>query len=242
MPRSATIIAEAPLFKPGALPAVIVPSLRKAGRSLARLSIVVSGLLLSSLSKTFTPLWPRTSTGVISSLNLPAACAAAKRCCDRNAQRSCSSRVIWRDLAKIFGVPAGMFAGKRVVEAVAQHAVVELRVAHAVAPSPVGDEVGRHVHVLHAAGDRAVEHAEHDLLRGGGDALRAGAADAVDRHGGNIDRYAAVDGGLPRRVHLVAGLDDIAHHHRADFRRVKFRTRQHGFDGDRRPSPGPIQS
>ena len=66
---------------------------------------------------------------------------------------------------KVLGVPAGMFTGKGVVEAIAQHAVVHLSVAHPIAPAAVGDEIWSHVHVLHAAGDRAVEHAEHDLLR-----------------------------------------------------------------------------
>ena len=64
-------------------------------------------------------------------------------------------------------------------------------------------------------------------------ALRAGAADAVDRHGGNIDRYAAMDGGLPRRIHFVAGLDHIAHHDCSDFRRIEFRAGQHRLDGHR---------
>ena len=40
------------------IPAVIVPSLRKAGRSFPCLSSVVSGLLFSSLSKTFTAFLP----------------------------------------------------------------------------------------------------------------------------------------------------------------------------------------
>jgi hypothetical protein len=125
-----------------------------------------------------------------------------------------------------------MLAGKRIVEAIAQHAVVELRVAHAVAPPAVGDKVWRHVHVLHPAGNGTVEHAEHDLLRGRGDPLCTGAAHAVDRHGGNIDRYPAIDGGLPRRIHLVAGLDHIAHHHRSDLFRVEFRAVQHRPDGN----------
>ena len=41
------------------------------------------------------PLRLAISTAAISSLNLPAACAALKRCCERAAQRSWSSRVTW---------------------------------------------------------------------------------------------------------------------------------------------------
>ena len=87
--RSATIIAAAPLFNPGALPAVIVPSGRNAGLSLRerlerRLRAVVLRPCRSS-ADLFVPDFhgrrspPRTR---------PAACAAAKRCCDRSAQRS----------------------------------------------------------------------------------------------------------------------------------------------------------
>jgi hypothetical protein len=38
---------------------------------------------------------------------------------------------------------------------------------------------------------------------------------------GNADRNAALDRRLPRRIHAVAGLDDISHHHAADARRVE---------------------
>jgi len=88
-------MAAAPLLRPGALPAVIVPSLRKAGSSLARLSAVVSGRLCSSLANSSSPLRVLIRTGTISASNLPAAWAAAKRCCERRAQRSCSARAIW---------------------------------------------------------------------------------------------------------------------------------------------------
>ena len=56
------------------------------------------------------------------------------------------------------------------------------------------------------------------LLRSRGDRLRARAADAIDRHRGHGDGNAAVERRLPGRVHAVAGLDDVAHHHAADAR------------------------
>ena len=90
--RSATIIAAAPLFRPGALPAVIVPSSRNAGRSLASTSNVVSGRGASSATNASIPFLPRISTAMISSLNLPAFWAALKRCCERSAKRSCAAR------------------------------------------------------------------------------------------------------------------------------------------------------
>jgi hypothetical protein len=98
--RSAMIIAAAPLLSPGAFPAVIVPSLRKAGFSLPRLSSVVSGRLCSSLAKLSGPLRPLISTATISASNLPAACAAEKRFWERSAHRSCWSRLIWYFVAK----------------------------------------------------------------------------------------------------------------------------------------------
>ena len=83
-----TIIAAAPLFRPGALPAVMVPSLRKAGRSLARLVERRVGAIVLVLLKDPGLFRSQSSTGTISSVNLPAACAAAKRFCERSAQRS----------------------------------------------------------------------------------------------------------------------------------------------------------
>ena len=80
--------AAAPELSPGALPAVMLPSLRKAGRSLARESAVVSGRLCSSFRKVTGPFRLGTCTGVISASNNPAAWAAEKRVCERSAQAS----------------------------------------------------------------------------------------------------------------------------------------------------------
>src|SRR5216684_4086587 len=75
--------------------ALLGPSL-----SAASASRVVPGRLCSSLSKTVGPLRPASSIGRISSLNLPAAWAAPKRCCVRSAHWSCASRVIWNWAAR----------------------------------------------------------------------------------------------------------------------------------------------
>ncbi len=140
---------------------------------------------------------------------------------------------------EVFGVPSGMFTGKGVVKAVHQHRVEYLCVAHAVSPAPGAHEVRGTVHVLHAAGDRAIDQAKHHLLRGAGNRLRTRAADAVDRQRRNLDRNAAIDGRLPGRVHLVAGLDHVAHDDRVDiagceFRTLKRRADHHGAEIDRR--------
>jgi len=66
---------------------------------------------------------------------------------------------IARDLKfrhQILRHPAGVAIRKGVIEPVAQHRVEDLSIAHAIAPAPAAHEVGRGVHVLHAAGDRRI--------------------------------------------------------------------------------------
>ena len=81
---SASTIAAAPLFKPGALPAVIVPSLRKAGFSAASVSSVVSGRLCSSLSNASAPCG-RALRRRRSRRRIAGGLRRAKRCCERSA-------------------------------------------------------------------------------------------------------------------------------------------------------------
>ena len=84
----------APSLMPEALPAVTVPSLAKAGRSLASASSVVPWRGCSSASTVTGPLRVSIVTGTISSLNRPAFCAASALFCEARANLSCSSRVI----------------------------------------------------------------------------------------------------------------------------------------------------
>ena len=92
---SASTMAAAASFSPGALPAVMVPFGRNAGLSRARSIDGPPTSIISTASASVTPFLPETSTATICDLKLPSACAAAKRCCDRKAQRSCASRVTW---------------------------------------------------------------------------------------------------------------------------------------------------
>ena len=119
-----------------------------------------------------------------------------------------------------------MLIGESVVQAISQHAVVDLGIAHTVPPTPAEHQVGRSVHILHAAGNRAIHHAEHDFLGGRDDRLSTGATHAVHRHGGHFDRQSAKDGGLSRRIYLVAGLYDIAHNDGLNLGGVKLSSRQ----------------
>jgi hypothetical protein len=59
-----------------------------------------------------------------------------------------------------------VLVGKCVIQTVAQHAVVKLAVAHAVAPTRATDEIRRLIHILHATGCRNVDIAEQNVLCG----------------------------------------------------------------------------
>ncbi len=89
---------------PEALPAVTVPSFRKAGRSLATVSSTTPGRMYSSLSTTTSPFLPLIVKGMISSLNLPPFWAASALFCEATAKVSCASRVIWNSRATFSAV------------------------------------------------------------------------------------------------------------------------------------------
>jgi hypothetical protein len=90
-----TTTAAAPSLMPLALPAVTLPALSNAGRRPARASALVLVLMYSSAANTTgSPLRCGMLTGTISSLNLPAACAAAAFCWLARASASCMSRVM----------------------------------------------------------------------------------------------------------------------------------------------------
>jgi hypothetical protein len=133
-------------------------------------------------------------------------------------------------LDQVLGMPAGMRVRESVVQPVAQHAVIERAIAHAVAPAASREEIRRLVHVLHAAGHCDVDVAEGNLLRGRDDGLRPGAADAVDRERRDGDRQTGMDGCLPAGIHLGAGLHDIAHDDGFHLVGTKLRARDCGAD------------
>ena len=88
------ITAAAPSLMPEALPAVTVPFLSKAGLKPESASSVLPCLGYSSVSNTKgVPLRCGISSGRISSLNLPAFCAASVFCCEASENASWSARV-----------------------------------------------------------------------------------------------------------------------------------------------------
>src|SRR5579884_1647814 len=88
-----TITAAAPSLMPEAFPAVTVPSLAKAGLSFASASSVVPARIYSSASTVTSPFFVLIVKGAISSLNLPAFCAASALFCDARANSSCCWRL-----------------------------------------------------------------------------------------------------------------------------------------------------
>src|SRR6266403_1779037 len=113
-------------------------------------------------------------------------------------------------------LPAGVLSREGVVETVAQHAVMDLGRTHSVAPSAAVYQIRRTIHVLHTTGDSDIDLACDNLLGGSDDCLGARATNPVDRHRRDGHWNTSLDGGLPRRIHLAAGLDDITHDDAAD--------------------------
>ncbi len=94
--RDDTTSAAPPSFTFDALPAVIVPSVLKAGRSERRDSRLVSRGVSSLITRVTSPLRPFTSTAAISSSNQPSRCARSAFSYEPSANRSWSSRVVPR--------------------------------------------------------------------------------------------------------------------------------------------------
>ena len=123
-------------------------------------------------------------------------------------------------------MPAGVLTGEGIVEPVHQHRIEDLRITHAVTPAPGVHEIGRSIHVLHTAGNCAVDESEHDFLRSASDGLRTRAANPVDRHRGDLDGDATIYCRLSGWIHLVAGLDHVAHDDGTGLTGLKFCTIQ----------------
>ena len=208
---SASTIAAAASFSPGALPAVMVPFGRKAGLSRASVSSVVSGPIVLVLVELCRSLLARHFNRHDLRLEMTGGLRAREPLlrAQRPAVLGLAGDLIFLD--QIFRVPAGVSVRERVVQPVAQHAVIELAVAQAVAPAAARDEIRRKIHVLHAARHRDLDVAQQDLLRRRDDGLRARAANAIDGHRRRRHRQPRMHGGLPGRIYLGAGLHDIAH-------------------------------
>ena len=105
-------------------------------------------------------------------------------------------------LDQVLGMPAGMHVGECVIEAVAQHAVVELAVAHAVAPTGAAMRYGAWSMLSMPPAAATVDIAEQNILRGRDDGLRPRATDPVDGQGRRGHRQSGMDARLTRRIHF----------------------------------------
>ena len=130
------------MFSPGALPAVMVPSGRKAGLSLAKRLERRVGTVVLVVHRSSSGPSGRHSDRDDLAIELPGRLRGGEALLRSRAQRSCASRLTWNFCDQVFGMPAGMLVRKGVVQAVEQHAVVELAVAHAVPQRPRA-KVGR---------------------------------------------------------------------------------------------------
>ena len=134
-----------------------------------------------------------TSTGTISSLNLPAAMAASAFWWLAKENSSACSRVMLYLARQIFGGEAHAEVGVRIV--VHQPGIGrDFVAAH-----------GHHGHGFGAAGDDHFGVAQHDAFGGHGDGLQAGGAEAVDGHGRSFDGQAGAQRGDARDVHALLG-------------------------------------
>ena len=178
-----TTTAQAPSEICEAEPAVMVPSLLNAGRSLPSDSTVVSARTPSSAVTTIgSPLRCGTVTGTTSSSKTPFFQASAARWCERAANASCSSRVRWSAAAlQLLGQQRpSPGAVSLVVQRVVGHRVDERGVAVLEALARLRQQVRGVGHRLHAAGDDDLELAGADQLVGQRDGVEAGEADLVD--------------------------------------------------------------
>jgi hypothetical protein len=119
-------------------------------------------------------------------------------------------------VADLGGLLEHLLPGERVGEAVVDHRVERLGVAHPVAEARVLQQVRRLGHRLHPARDRDVEVADpHGLVD---DARRAQArgADLVDGLARDLLRDAGLDLGLAARDLALAGLEDLPEDHVLD--------------------------
>ena len=208
----ATITAAPPSEICDALPAVMLPALSNAGRSAPSDSAVVPARTpSSSLKRRGSPLRWGISTLTISASNRPSFWARAARSCDVAASSSCAIAGDACALRVLLGAGAHGDLVDGAEQAVVHHRVDQGTVAHAVALTGLGQQVGRLGHRLHAAGHDDVGLARLDVEIGEVDGVDAREAHLVDGGGRDAERDAGVDRRLAG-CHLAgAGQQHLAH-------------------------------
>ena len=162
---------------------------RRPGAACAIASTVVPCLGYSSASTTMSPLRVFTVTGAISSLKWPAFCAASALFCEATANSSCCGAGDLPLAGDVLGGVAHVVAVEGVPEAVLDHGVDHLEVAHLHAVAQMR-AVRRLAHRFLAAGDHDLGIAVEDRLVAERDRAQARAAELVDAPGRALDRDA----------------------------------------------------
>ena len=235
--RSAAITtsAEAPSLTPGALPAVTVPSFLNAGFSAAE-------RLRRSCRRESTS--SRSNDERVAFLlrnrdrqDLVGEVAVGGRA--RRLLMAARGVLVLRGAADVV-VLGDHLAGvahvallERAPEAVVDHRVDDLAVAHAQAVAHARQQVRAVAHRLHAAGDGDVDVADADALVREHHRLQSRAAHLVDRQRRDVIGQAAVQRRLPRGVLAEPGGHDVAHDAFVDDLRVDAGA-AHGFGDDQR--------
>ena len=227
-----TTSAPAPSLTPGELPAVCEPSLPCRPGSLASASSV------DAAARRLVDLDDRVALAALDRhgddlLGQAAVVGGGERALVR-AQRP-AVHVGARDLelvADLGRLLEHLLAGEGVREAVVDHRVERLGVAHAEAEARVREQVGRLRHRLHAAADADLHVARADRLVEQADRADARRADLVDRLRGDLDRDAGLDLRLARRDLAHARLQHLPHHDVLDLLGRDVGALERGADGD----------
>ncbi len=136
------------------------------------------------------------------------------------------------ELARVaLGTRAHVDGVERAPQAVVDHRVEQLAVAHPVALACVLQQVRRSGHRLHAAGDDDLGVAGLDHLVGEVDGVDARETDLVDGHRRDRHRDPALHRSLARRHLARAGLEDLTEQHVVDLLGVDPAPREGRGDG-----------
>ena len=116
------------------------------------------------------------------------------------------------DVADVLSGGAHVVVVVSVPQAVLDHGVDQLLLAHTSAPAGLGDGVGSSGHVLGAAAHDQVSIASLDGAGTLDDGLQAGAADHADGVGGNLQGHTGLDHALTSHVLALSSRQDVTEH------------------------------
>ena len=216
---------------PDALPAVTVPSFVKAGRSLASVSVVVPwrGVLVGVDDDVLLPRFHRDGRDLV--LELARILGGLGLLLGAGSELILVVPGDLPLLGDVLGGVAHVVAHQRAPQAVLDHGVDQLHVAHLGAVAHLG-RVGCLAHAFLSAGDDHVRLAELDGLEALRDGTQARAADLVHEVGGAVLGDAGGQQCLACRVHAGGRGQDLAEHNFIDIFSRDAGALQRARDGD----------